>query len=152
MKRSLVLGLLILVFSVSCGDIENPTESRMPSFRKNVIVQIDSDYEVAAGLSIWKDNKKAAYTITFDDTRTSHFRVAAPALQEKGLPATFFLDTKDNTTWRQWQQLYLDGHEIGSHTRNHLQSTTLTEDVFVAIRRWVLPFDFAADRFDLNGP
>jgi peptidoglycan/xylan/chitin deacetylase (PgdA/CDA1 family) len=41
----------------------------------------------------WQDGKQAAVSITFDDSTINQFRVALPMLDERGLPATFFVIT-----------------------------------------------------------
>jgi peptidoglycan/xylan/chitin deacetylase (PgdA/CDA1 family) len=41
----------------------------------------------------WQDGKLAAVSITFDDSTINQFRVALPMLNERGLPATFFVIT-----------------------------------------------------------
>lgn len=41
----------------------------------------------------WQDGKLAAVSITFDDSTINQFRIALPALNERGLPATFFVIT-----------------------------------------------------------
>jgi peptidoglycan/xylan/chitin deacetylase (PgdA/CDA1 family) len=41
----------------------------------------------------WQDGKRAAVSITFDDSTINQFRIALPMLNERGLPATFFVIT-----------------------------------------------------------
>ena len=41
----------------------------------------------------WQDGKLAAVSITFDDSTINQFRIALPMLNERGLPATFFVIT-----------------------------------------------------------
>ena len=41
----------------------------------------------------WQDGKQAAVSITFDDSTINQFRIAVPLLNERGLPATFFVIT-----------------------------------------------------------
>jgi peptidoglycan/xylan/chitin deacetylase (PgdA/CDA1 family) len=41
----------------------------------------------------WQDGKLAALSITFDDSTINQFRVALPMLNDRGLPATFFVIT-----------------------------------------------------------
>jgi peptidoglycan/xylan/chitin deacetylase (PgdA/CDA1 family) len=41
----------------------------------------------------WQDGKLAAVSITFDDSTINQFRIAVPMLNERGLPATFFVIT-----------------------------------------------------------
>jgi peptidoglycan/xylan/chitin deacetylase (PgdA/CDA1 family) len=41
----------------------------------------------------WQDGKLASVSITFDDSTINQFRIAVPLLNERGLPATFFVIT-----------------------------------------------------------
>src|SRR5688500_13086513 len=41
----------------------------------------------------WQDGKLAAVSITFDDSTINQFRIAVPMLNERKLPATFFVIT-----------------------------------------------------------
>lgn len=41
----------------------------------------------------WQDGKLGAVSITFDDSTINQFRIAVPMLNERGLPATFFVIT-----------------------------------------------------------
>lgn len=41
----------------------------------------------------WQDNKLAAVSITYDDSTINQFRIALPMMNERGLPATFFVIT-----------------------------------------------------------
>jgi len=43
----------------------------------------------------WKDDKKAAISLTFDDGSPNQFSVALPMLNKLGIPATFFIITGD---------------------------------------------------------
>src|SRR5687767_10232114 len=41
----------------------------------------------------WQDGKQAAVSITYDDSTINQFRIALPMMNERGLPATFFVIT-----------------------------------------------------------
>ena len=41
----------------------------------------------------WPDGKQAAISLTYDDSTINQFRVALPLMNERGLPATFFVIT-----------------------------------------------------------
>jgi len=43
----------------------------------------------------WQDGKDACVSITYDDSSINQFRVAIPLMNERGLPATFFIITGD---------------------------------------------------------
>jgi peptidoglycan/xylan/chitin deacetylase (PgdA/CDA1 family) len=84
----------------------------------------------------WADDRKSAFTFTFDDGFLSQFNYAAPILDSYGFKGTFFIISGSMTddlpgiwrygTWNQFRSMSLDGHEIGSHTVKHLDLTTLT--------------------------
>jgi peptidoglycan/xylan/chitin deacetylase (PgdA/CDA1 family) len=44
-------------------------------------------------ITAWPDGRRGAASITFDDASINQFRVAAPLLNERGLPGTFFVIT-----------------------------------------------------------
>ena len=41
----------------------------------------------------WQDGKQACVSLTFDDSSINQFRIGVPLLNERGLPATFFVVT-----------------------------------------------------------
>lgn len=41
----------------------------------------------------WKDGKRAAISLTYDDGSINQFRVALPLMEEQGFPGTFFINT-----------------------------------------------------------
>lgn len=62
--------------------------------------------------------------ITFDDGHWSHSEIVLPALQKRGLVATFFLvtswvGTSGYLTWDEARALLSSGMAIGSHTVSH---------------------------------
>jgi peptidoglycan/xylan/chitin deacetylase (PgdA/CDA1 family) len=78
----------------------------------------------------WPDNKKGVVSLTFDDNCTSQITLGIPALNARGLRGTFFLitDVVDSlNTWNVYRNMANMGHEIGSHSRTHLDLTTLTQ-------------------------
>ncbi len=78
----------------------------------------------------WKNNKKAAYTIAFDDSRPSHHQVVLPELLRRGINGTFYLNTKVIRRWVPWQYMAETGQEIGSHTWSHFRCSQLSEAAF----------------------
>jgi peptidoglycan/xylan/chitin deacetylase (PgdA/CDA1 family) len=68
----------------------------------------------------WFEEKPAACSLEFDDTRASHLTIAAPELEARGFRGTFNLVTGRVEYWSDWQMLLDHGHEIANHTRNHL--------------------------------
>lgn len=70
---------------------------------------------------LWQ-GKKAAVVLTYDDSIAEHLDNALPALDKRGLKATFYV-TIDTTAFRErlpeWQALAKNGHELGNHTLFH---------------------------------
>jgi hypothetical protein len=66
---------------------------------------------------------KAAISYTFDDTNSSQIS-NYPALNALGVPFTFYLQTNKPTELNNpvWAQALTDGHELGNHTRSHLNA------------------------------
>ncbi|MGC4087156.1 MAG: polysaccharide deacetylase family protein [Polyangiaceae bacterium] len=70
---------------------------------------------------------KAAVSYTFDDANASQLE-HYDELQALGVHYTFYLITsKTEAASPVWQQALKDGHELGNHTRNHLQTATELE-------------------------
>jgi peptidoglycan/xylan/chitin deacetylase (PgdA/CDA1 family) len=57
-----------------------------------VVVSLSAQ-EPRTEITKWQDGKQASVAITFDDSTINQFRVALPLLNERGLPATFFVIT-----------------------------------------------------------
>ncbi len=100
---------------------------------KNNITQPQSVYG-SVSVKRWADNKKSAFTFSFDDSKISQFTYARPIIDSYGLKATFFViagevtDSKPNWLygfWWQFDSLAHEGHEIGSHTMTHPELDTL---------------------------
>jgi peptidoglycan/xylan/chitin deacetylase (PgdA/CDA1 family) len=91
----------------------------------------------------WADDRKSAFTFTFDDGYITHYQYVKPILDSFGFRGTFFVISGSMTddlpgvwrygTWKQFREMALEGHEIGSHTVRHLYLTTLaTGDTLTA--------------------
>ncbi|ATB40392.1 polysaccharide deacetylase [Cystobacter fuscus] len=77
--------------------------------------------------------QRGMVSITLDDGLSSQYTTARPALNARGISATYFLITQNirggfsgYVTVPQVQTLITEGHEIGSHTITHPDLTTLT--------------------------
>jgi hypothetical protein len=78
----------------------------------------------------WYDGKSSAFSFSFDDGYISHYENVRPILNQSKLFATFYVMPPWLTdslpgiwrygTWPMFQAMALEGHEIGSHTMNHL--------------------------------
>jgi len=83
----------------------------------------------------WADDRKSAFSFTFDDGFKSQCDYAVPVLDAFGFKGTFYLITSVMVadtpaiwrygTWNQFRIASLEGHEIGSHTVTHPDLTTL---------------------------
>ena len=119
-----LLTILIVILLLSCSQKDNPLS--LDDFKK---VAIEANYKPQTKICIWKDNKKAAYTITFDDPRSSHYMISSTELEKRNMVGTFNLNTKGIVNWNCWQTLYNNGHEIASHSWSHPDFTLISESV-----------------------
>lgn len=83
----------------------------------------------------YADDRKSAFSLTFDDGLLTHTENAAPILNQYGFKGTFYVIPPYLTeslpgiwrygTWPDFQVLANQGHEIGSHTMRHYDLTSL---------------------------
>lgn len=88
----------------------------------------------SGGTSAWPEGATAAVTLSYDDGLDGQLKYALPALDARGLKATFFLSSFQgvdhvwslpNTTselnprHQAWQAVHASGHELGGHTIYH---------------------------------
>ena len=69
----------------------------------------------------WKNGKKAAVVLTYDDGLTSQLQYAIPELDSVGFRGTFYLfgaGLKAEET-EAWRRAAAEGHELGNHTIYH---------------------------------
>jgi peptidoglycan/xylan/chitin deacetylase (PgdA/CDA1 family) len=77
----------------------------------------------ATRVARWKDDKKAAFLLMFDDGWPSHFQVALPELKKRGMIGTFYIVpkkgeyTKFEKTWL--TDMLAAGMVFGNHTTTH---------------------------------
>ncbi len=71
----------------------------------------------------WKDDKKAVFLLMFDDSWPSHWQVAVPALVERHMIATFYINPgkgefiKFKDKWE--KEVWKTGMVYGNHTMTH---------------------------------
>ena len=79
----------------------------------------------------WKDDRTAAFLLMFDDSWPSHFQVAAPALAERGMTATFYINPgkgEYKVFTNQWEQsVWRMGMVYGNHTYAHGNATNAAQ-------------------------
>jgi hypothetical protein len=89
---------------------------------------------VVTRIAEWKGNKKGAFTLSFDDSMVSQADVAVPAMLERGLVGTWFINPgKEHYQQRQqvWEQILPSaGHELANHTMHHEGAKDLDEAEF----------------------
>jgi len=89
-------------------------------------------------MNFWPQNKQGAISLTFDDGMPSQFEIALPALNERGLQATFYLnprgceeDSNIDQSWHdyleKWIPVSRSGHEIGNHSLSHPCSLNIND-------------------------
>lgn len=71
----------------------------------------------------WKDDRTAAFLLMFDDSWPSHFQVAGPELEKRGLIATFYICPGKGEYQKfaaEWEtKLWKSGQVYGDHTMTH---------------------------------
>lgn len=85
----------------------------------------------------FKDDKKAALSLTFDDGTRDHLQYALPLLERYGFKGTFYIiirrvpervkDPSSRTgylTWDELRRFLKAGHEIGNHSLTHRRQLT----------------------------
>lgn len=95
-------------------------------------------------MTFWGQDYRCAISLTFDDGLVSQVKTAIPAMNERGLRGTFYLNPRgyDPETARQlecrpsdwhsqleaWLPMHKAGHEIGNHTISHPCSLNIQAD------------------------
>ncbi|MGD0003123.1 MAG: polysaccharide deacetylase family protein [Anaerolineaceae bacterium] len=90
-------------------------------------------------MGFWPGNYQGAISITFDDGLQSQLQFAIPALNERGIKATFYLnprgseeDVANSDSWLKvlepWIAVHQVGHEIGNHSLMHPCSLNIRAD------------------------
>jgi len=98
------------------------------------------------GLAVvpWNGHK-AATSLTFDDSDSSHLDVAVPELDKRKMRGTFYLIANKTDRKDEWRKILASGHEIGNHTLDHKHPTELDskgEEAQVSGARNVLQKEF----------
>lgn len=75
----------------------------------------------AAGDFAWPEGRKAAVSLAYDDGLPSQLEHAVPALDRRGLKATFYLSPGDMSPdhLEAWRAVARNGHELGNHGLFH---------------------------------
>jgi len=109
MKKFYILILLSVFNVISCKSIEKINSAQ---------------YEIAT----WRGFKSAAISYTFDDNCSNQLSVAIPIFNDFGIKTTMFVPSSWIKDWTGLQSAADNGHEIASHTVNHINLRNLTND------------------------
>lgn len=79
----------------------------------------------------WKDGKRAVFMVEFDDSAPSHLEFAIPALKNRGLPGTFYINP-GNGPYKNYQAAWereaaSPGIELANHTFSHIGAPSVAE-------------------------
>jgi len=96
-----------------------------------VFTGLNSYAQTSHELTRWKGGHTATVSLTYDDGYDNHVTIAGVLLNERNLKGSFYpradwFDTSED--WEMWRVLAAQGHEIGSHSVNHFNFPTLTEE------------------------
>lgn len=148
-------AVLFLTVSISCL-VPPEAEEEIPVVEEVFIATIeDSTYHISPDFDFdlqiarWFDFREAAASLTFDDGTYDQFAHAMPILEEKGVKGTFYLAARlieeglwdDRGTMRKmmsWEDAALlasNGHEIGSHSLNHIDLTREGTDLNIELEQ-----------------
>lgn len=112
------------------------TEIRSDDIQKNdnSDQKINTKSEIEE-LSIYpRTNDEKIAILTFDDNWKSQYQYAKPILDKFQFKGTFYvvcdyIDKKNRISWNELQNLYTEGHEIGSHSMSHANLDDILTDV-----------------------
>jgi peptidoglycan/xylan/chitin deacetylase (PgdA/CDA1 family) len=121
----MVRGLVSVLVFLGCFNDRMPTNS-IATVNLAHLRQIDERFQSDPRICLWYGNKKAAYTIAFDDAKPSHYKISAVELAKRNMVGTFNINTQGVYDWKPWISLHRQGHEIASHSYSHPDLTTLT--------------------------
>jgi peptidoglycan/xylan/chitin deacetylase (PgdA/CDA1 family) len=79
----------------------------------------------------WKDGKRAVFMVEFDDSAPSHLELAIPALKNRGIPGTFYINP-GNGPYKSHQAAWERAAaspliELANHTFKHLGAPGVAE-------------------------
>jgi hypothetical protein len=103
-------GIAALAFSASAGFHDSARAETSPPLGESRVAK-------------WKDDKKAAFLLMFDDSWPSHWQVAVPALVARKMTATFYINPGKGEYLKfkdKWENdVWTNGVVYGVHTMTH---------------------------------
>lgn len=91
-----------------------------------------------ARITAFRDGRRAAVSLTFDDGILDHYTMVAPHLDSLGLRGTFWVNGHSieqgevnyapRLTWQMCREMSDRGHEISNHSWSHPNLTNLSEE------------------------
>ena len=87
--------------------------------------------------SPYPDGCRSAVSLSFDDGMNCQLEVAVPLLNDREMPATFYIPPRnlraDTNDWAErlsaWKEILQQGHEIGNHTLSHICSRSFSNSL-----------------------
>lgn len=85
----------------------------------------------------FKDGKRAAISLTFDDGDLDHYLLVAPEMEKRGWRGTFWVigntvdhgdSVRPRMTWPQLKEMSERGHEISNHSWSHPKLVKMTPE------------------------
>jgi peptidoglycan/xylan/chitin deacetylase (PgdA/CDA1 family) len=124
MKKNFFQILIVIIF-LSISDF-----NAFCQISVNSSPQSNAEFGELVWAAKWFDDKNSAFSFSFDDGYISHYENVRPILNQLNFHASFYVMPPFLTdslpghwrygTWPMFQTMGMEGHEIGSHTMNHL--------------------------------
>jgi hypothetical protein len=108
-----------------------PTGAKPPQPSEKERVLVDSASGLRMGIAKWRDGRKAALSIRFDDSHPTHLTKAVPILREYGFRGTFMVNagasepgSRRRSAFEahrgEWEAVARQGdHELANHSAHH---------------------------------
>lgn len=128
MKKSTFSNFLIIFFSLIFLLNSNAWGSKKIIEKKQSINKTNTANAGDIIVKKWADDKKSAFSFSFDDSFLSHYTNVRPILDQFGFKGTFFIiggSVHDSIPewryglWWQFVEMAQEGHEMGAHTMTH---------------------------------